>query len=177
MPSYGKVNAMVALLFGIASLGLSIYVLIACEFYEATFINGNGDKVTDRPGLFNCKYYKGNMDSFGGPKNGFDLIAMVAGFAAAVFGFFAIIVLHSSHWKSCLKVRNIGASSCLLMMASVCQGLTMLVLLGDVCGEDYSGQCKYLTNAWLSAGASGGWFLSSCFNREVVGRGGGNLPK
>lgn len=177
MPSRGKLNAMAALLFGIAGLGVSIYVLVACKFYEATFISENGVKVTEQPGLFNCKYHNGNLGSFEGPTNGFDMIATIAGFAAAVFGFIAIIVLHSSHWKSFLKVRNIGASSCLLMMATLCQSLTLLVLLGEVCVDDDSSQCKLLTNAWLSAGAAGCWFLASCFNREVVGRGEDDLPK
>jgi hypothetical protein len=175
MSMRGKLCAMIAILFGITALGLSVYVLVACDFYEV-YVSGNGKRVTERPGLFNCKYYNGNLGAFEGPTNAFDMIATIAGFTAATLGFSAIILLYSSHWKCFLKVRNVGFSSCLLMMAASLQSLTMLVLVSAACGEEYNGQCTLLTNAWLSAGAAGGWFLASCFNREIVGRG-RELPK
>jgi hypothetical protein len=187
---------MIALMIGLASLGLSIYVLVACNFYEVSWTDPTTGKTTTHVlGLFNCKFVPRSYDddkdnktttevAFTGPMNGLDMIPTITGFFAAVLGFFAVVFLYTSHWKLplCFKsfrVRNIGLSSCLLMMAAMCQALTMLVLVSEACTTAYEGQCKLLTNAYISAGAAGGWFLASCFNREIVGRGssvGGELP-
>lgn len=133
---------------------------------------------TRYPGLFNCKYLPKSTDgrgntsnAFTGPMNGFDLVPTIAGFVAAGLGFLAILCLYTSHWKfpcTAYRVRNIGLSSCLLMMAAMCQALTMLVLVSEACTPAYDGQCQLLKNAYISAGAAGGWFLASCFNREML---------
>lgn len=188
----GKAFAAMSLLIAVVTLGLSIYVLIACDFYQVTWIiPGTGRTRTESPGLFNCKYVPktqlGN-NSFRGPMNGLDMIPTIAGFMAAGLGLLAVIFLYMSHWKlpcgnNALRVRNIGLSSCLLMMAAIFQALTMLVLVGDACSPSYEGDCQLLTNAYISAAAAGGWFLASCFNREIVGRrasgsrNGNDLPK
>mmetsp|Transcript_35190 Transcript_35190/g.85168 ORF Transcript_35190/g.85168 Transcript_35190/m.85168 type:complete len:225 (+) Transcript_35190:88-762(+) len=186
-----KLCAMIALLIGLVALGLSIYVLIACDFYEVSWTDPeNGKTRTESPGLFNCKYLpredkdnsnndrnnnKDSPEAFTGPMNGFDMIPVIAGFAAAGLGLFAVFMLYMSHWKipccsrsSQQRFRNIGFSSCLFMMATICQSLTMLVLVSEACSEQHDGQCELLRNAYLSAGAAGGWFLASCFNREMV---------
>jgi hypothetical protein len=175
MPERGKMNAVITILLGCAAAALAIYVLCTCGFYEVTFTYGRKNRESVKtPGLFLCKYH-GNEGTFNGPTNGFDMVATVAGFAGVFFGLIATFLMCNSYWKCFCKVRNTAFSSCLFMLATVCQGLTVLVLVSAACGNEYLGECMLLTNAYLSIAAAGTWFLASCFARETAA--GHHLPK
>ncbi|KAG7336753.1 hypothetical protein IV203_028169 [Nitzschia inconspicua] len=181
-----KCNARLALLFALVGLSLSIYVLIVCDFYEVTYdstISGTttGGRVTERPGLFNCKLYNtGIQGTYVGPRDGVDIFATLCGFLAPIIALPATVVLYSSHWKfpqwcccCCgggdkFRIKNIALSSCLFMGATFVQPFTILVLESKACQESHNGECRLLLNAWLSVGAAISYFLASCFNREMM---------
>ena len=54
MMQKGKLFTLLSLLAASAALGLAIYVLVSCEFYEVVW-NDNGAQMIDTPGLFACK--------------------------------------------------------------------------------------------------------------------------
>jgi hypothetical protein len=176
MPPRGKIMAMITILLGFVAGGLSIYVLCTCEFYQVSWKNANNKQRTASPGLFLCKYYDGPRGTFNGPTNGFDMFATVAGFAGAIFGLIATSIVFSSYWKCFCKIKNTAVCSCIFMLATVCQGLTLLVLVSEACNVEQNGECKLLTNAWISVGAAATWFIASCFAREIAS-GGQQLPK
>jgi hypothetical protein len=168
-----KCNARIALGFALLGLALSIYVLTVCNFYQVTYTNANGQRVTEQPGLFNCKYWNGRQGTYIGPTDGVDMFAAIIGFVAPLIALPATVILYSSHWKfpCCrpdLRFRNVGLSSCLLMGATMLQPFTILVLESKGCQESHHGQCRLLLNAWLSIGAAICYFLASCFNREMT---------
>ena len=117
---------LLSLLAASAALGLAIYVLVSCEFYEVVW-NDNGAQMIDTPGLFACKYSDEEL-----PKNTMDFIALIALFVAISVGSISTLALASFYFKWKFRVKNPGLSSCLYMLAVVCHGVTYVVLIGAV---------------------------------------------
>ena len=171
----GKIYALIASLLGCTAGGLALYVLCTCEFYEVAFNYGNKNRANlKQPGLFVCKYHGGDR-SFNGPTNGFDMLTAVSGFAGPFFGLIATFLVCNSYRKCFCKAKNTKFSSCLFMLATVFQGLTVLVLVSAACRDEHDGDCSLMRNGYLSVGAAVTWFLASCFAREAAA--GHHLPK
>jgi hypothetical protein len=167
MPQTGKLYAMVTIVLGLASIAASVYVLWNCEFYEVVFNDATGSSQLETPGLFLCKYY--GEDMFAGPTNGFDMMTTVCGFTAPGIGLIALILTINSYWKCVFKCeKNSAAPSCLYMMAVLAQGATALVLVTAACREENAGECKLLISGYISMGACGGYFLTSCTARNIA---------
>jgi hypothetical protein len=158
---------------------MSVYVLCTCEFYEVAFTNSNGQAMLEMPGIYLCKYREiakmGGDIHWSRPISGFDKVAMICGFAAGAMGLIATFLVMNSYWKCFCKVKNTAAASCILMMAFICQALTLLVLVTEACREGKGGDCKLMTNVWISVASAGTFFLASSFAREVAS--GNHLPK
>ena len=172
MAQKGKMFAAITIVLALASIAMSIYVLWECDFYEVKYKNQR----VQTPGLFNCKYF-GDEDGFTLPTNGFDMMTTVCGFLAPCLGMIALILTVNSYWKCVVKCnKNSHAPSCLYMMAVLAQGCTALVLVSYSCREENGGECKLLTNGYISMGACGAYFLTSCTARNIAA-GYGELPK
>mmetsp|Transcript_107629 Transcript_107629/g.160986 ORF Transcript_107629/g.160986 Transcript_107629/m.160986 type:complete len:176 (-) Transcript_107629:253-780(-) len=167
MPQQGKLWAMVTIVLGLASIAASAYVLWNCEFYEVVFNDETGTSQMETPGLFACKYIGDEL--FEGPTNPFDMMTTVCGFLAPFVGMMALILTINSYWKCVIKCKKDSAApSCLYMMAVLAQGATALVLVTKACREEQAGECKLLTNGYISMGACGGYFLTSCTARNIA---------
>jgi hypothetical protein len=176
MSGRGKCYAVITILLGCAAIAMSVYVLCTCEFYEVAFTNSNGRAKLEMPGIYLCKYRdRKDGETFAGPTNGFDKFAMICGFAGGALGLIGTFLVMNSYWKCFCKVKNAAAASCILMMAFICQALTLLVLVTEACREENDGDCKLMTNAWISVASACTFFLASSFAREVAS--GNHLPK
>ena len=129
---------LLSLLAASAALGLAIYVLVSCEFYEVVW-NDNGAQMIDTPGFFACKYSDEEL-----PKNTMDFIALIALFVAISVGSISTLALASFYFKWKFRVKNPGLSSCLYMLAVVCHGVTYVVLIGAVRKTSVTRTCFYI---------------------------------
>ena len=165
----GKIFAMLTIVTGALTTALSVYVLASCEFYEVTWTTEFGVRRVDTPGLLVCKYLDSDKNpEFAGPKNTFDVMALVGAFGGALLGLVATVMVFNSYKKCLCRQQNTAVASFLFMMAVLSQGLTAIAIISKACGDDFDGKCKYKLTGWLSIGAAGGFFLASSFNRETA---------
>jgi hypothetical protein len=54
------------------------------------------------------------------------------------------------------------------MLATLCHGVTYVVLIGAACDYRYKGECQILTTGYLNLGVIGACLMASCFPRLVV---------
>lgn len=143
----GKLFTLLSLLAASAALGLAIYVLVSCEFYEVVW-NDNGAQMIDMPGLFACKYSDETAQEL--PKNTMDFIALIALLAAISVGSISTLSLASFYFKWKFRVKNPGFSSCLYMLAVVCHGVTYVVLIGAVRKTSVTRTCLFTFEGYIS---------------------------